>query len=258
MHGDLIVDGQTLSLRSSMPLVWIVRNDGHWWEVSRPDLFIREENLKNDLEVSEPYDVRDAGPLSRILSYGSPTTLVVPSTSNEGGPFPYLFDAALRLAHNLLTYLNIDCNIVLDSEIIADFESHSGKTSNRSVIVLGGSSQNSFAAQQLNDSRFPIQFMPRVEGGFIIQRRTFTAKGIGKCCYFGALILVHGLKFGILRQKGLIFMKERMMFICGNDAEGFERALRAFPLRTGVPNPEWLVLGPDTDRRSTGGILGAG
>jgi hypothetical protein len=48
------------------------------------------------------------------------------------------------------------------------------------------------------------------------------------------------------------------MFIYGNDVEGFERALRAFPLRTGVPNPEWLVLGPDTDRRSIGGILGAG
>jgi hypothetical protein len=53
-------------------------------------------------------------------------------------------------------------------------------------------------------------------------------------------------------------MKDRKMFIYGNDVQGLERALRAFPLRTGVPNPEWLVLGPYTDTRSIGGILGAG
>ena len=48
------------------------------------------------------------------------------------------------------------------------------------------------------------------------------------------------------------------LYICGVDTEGYERAMRAFPLRTGVANPEWLVVGADADKWSTGGILGAG
>ena len=57
---------------------------------------------------------------------------------------------------------------------------------------------------------------------------------------------------------GLLFMWGTHLYICGVDAEGYERAMRAFPLRTGVANPEWVVVGADADKWSTGGILGAG
>lgn len=57
---------------------------------------------------------------------------------------------------------------------------------------------------------------------------------------------------------GLLFMKDSILFIHGTDSAGYERAMRAFPLRTGVPNPEWIVLGPQVDILSIGGILGAG
>jgi hypothetical protein len=116
--------------------------------------------------------------LSRVLSYGSPITLVVPSASSGGGPSAYLFDAALRLAHNLLAYMNIDCNIVLDSEIV-DSGSNFGNTFGGGTIVLGGPNQNSFATEHLSSTHFPIQFQPEGEG-FIIQKREFTARGIGE------------------------------------------------------------------------------
>lgn len=48
------------------------------------------------------------------------------------------------------------------------------------------------------------------------------------------------------------------LFIHGNDKDGYERALRALPLRTGTPNPEWMVIGTDADKFGWGGILGAG
>jgi len=175
-YSDLVVDGQPLTLDSSGSPTWVVRDDTGLWKVRALATFAR--NLtKQILKTSEPYDVRDAGPLSRILWYGSPITLVVPSPSNGSGPLAYLFNAALRLAHNLLAYMNIDCNIVLDSEITADSDNHFKDTFNRGTIVFGGLNQNSFAAQRLNDANFPIQFQP---GGFIIQKGTFATEGIGE------------------------------------------------------------------------------
>lgn len=57
---------------------------------------------------------------------------------------------------------------------------------------------------------------------------------------------------------GLLFMKGSNLFIHGTDSAGYERAMRAFPLRTGVANPEWIVLGHQVDTLSIGGVLGAG
>lgn len=253
-HGELIVDGQPLSLGISKSPIWAVRADAGVWKVNNLALFVADL-IERFLKLSGPYDVQRAGPLSRILSYGSPIALVVPSSSNEGGSLAYLFTAALRLAHNLLSFLNIDCNIVLDTEITANSDSYLEDTFSGGVVVFGGPGQNSFAAQQLNDTDFPIQF--RTGGGFIIQKRVFNTKGIGEVADVSMRTII-GWAHHWHDVEGLIFMKERMMFICGSDAGGFNRALRAFPLRTGVPNPEWLVLGPHTDRRSIGGILGAG
>lgn len=57
---------------------------------------------------------------------------------------------------------------------------------------------------------------------------------------------------------GLLFMHSNSLIIHGTSAEGFERAFRLFPLRTGTPNSEWIVLGADADKKSSGGVLGAG
>lgn len=53
-------------------------------------------------------------------------------------------------------------------------------------------------------------------------------------------------------------MHDSHLFIHGTDFEGYERALRLLPFRTGVPNPEWLIVGEAEDSWSWGGILGAG
>lgn len=58
---------------------------------------------------------------------------------------------------------------------------------------------------------------------------------------------------------GLLFMHgTRHLFMHGTDQSGLERAFRAFPVRTGTPNPEWMIIGPKSDVVSFGGIIGAG
>jgi hypothetical protein len=58
--------------------------------------------------------------------------------------------------------------------------------------------------------------------------------------------------------EALLFMHSSTLFVHGSDKEGYERALRALPLRTGTPNPEWMVIGRDADKLGWGGVLGAG
>jgi len=42
------------------------------------------------------------------------------------------------------------------------------------------------------------------------------------------------------------------MIIAGTDNLGLENALRVFPIRTGVPLPDWLVLAPNDADHSAG------
>jgi len=48
-----------------------------------------------------------------------------------------------------------------------------------------------------------------------------------------------------------------LLFILG-DGFGIERAARLFPIRTGVPVPDWLVISMETDQIGAGGLKGAG
>lgn len=49
-----------------------------------------------------------------------------------------------------------------------------------------------------------------------------------------------------------------MLFICGTDEAGLERALRLFPFRTGVTVPDWLFVGEEADQLGAAGVVGAG
>jgi hypothetical protein len=48
------------------------------------------------------------------------------------------------------------------------------------------------------------------------------------------------------------------LVIAGNSDEGTQAAARLFPLRTGVPIPDWAVVGPKMAYRGAGGMIGAG
>ena len=48
------------------------------------------------------------------------------------------------------------------------------------------------------------------------------------------------------------------LFVHGTDHEGLERALRLFPIRTGVTVPDWIVVGLHADEQGSGGVEGAG
>lgn len=64
---------------------------------------------------------------------------------------------------------------------------------------------------------------------------------------------------------GLLFLVKRtsnaastVLFLQSSDPGGLERALRLFPIRTGVLVPDWLVVDERADRIGAGGAEGAG
>ncbi|CAE6439188.1 unnamed protein product [Rhizoctonia solani] len=133
--------------------VWFHRKSRHW-------------------QIIDPIASHPSGPLSSILNSAKPIALVIPADRAE-----YYESIALRIAHNLYTYLKLDCAIVQDSEVDGTLEGRS---------------------------------------------------------------VVHHL------------------YMDAFDPSGYERILRMFPLRTGVPGPEWMIVGPDCDTKGYGGVLAAG
>jgi len=218
----IYVDGQELPLDTTAKEMWFEHTQEYKWKACLP----REAPL--------------TGPISRILTYGSPLTIVIPASdvsysitgcdaSSEPAQYSRL---ANRLSFNLLTYLGLDSNIMTDTEAVRKQLENSG----RGIIVLGGPGVNLYASYALQPS-FPIRFSSanKKMGNFQIKHRVFDQKGTA-----------------------LLFMDRRHLYICAFDMDGYERAIRAFPLRTGTSNPEWLMIGSDADFLSTGGILGAG
>ena len=49
-----------------------------------------------------------------------------------------------------------------------------------------------------------------------------------------------------------------MLFIIANDQLGLERAVRLFPIRTGLALADWLVIGNRADNQGASGIEKAG
>ncbi|KAF8319982.1 hypothetical protein DL93DRAFT_2074299 [Clavulina sp. PMI_390] len=178
-----------------------------------------------------PIEPHNSGPISRILSYGSPIALIIPTRSKAAGVADHLYRLALRMADNLLAYLNIDSKIVADDEALA---AGTNSASGGGSIVFGGPEVNSYAAHEITSGGSPITF-EAASSSFSIRGKIFKGDDIG-----------------------LLFMKGRNLFIHGTDGAGLERAMRLFPLRTGVPNPEWIIVGPEADTKGAGGILGAG
>jgi hypothetical protein len=49
-----------------------------------------------------------------------------------------------------------------------------------------------------------------------------------------------------------------VLFMIGSSTSALERLYRLFPIRTGIPVPDWVLLGHDADSVGAAGLLGAG
>ena len=143
----------------------------------------------------------------------------------------------MRIAHSLDIYHKLDAEIVDDQE--AAERLRDGTLGAGNVVVLGIGQLSGFAKDLLAQGSTP--FTTR-GGGLALRGRSLDGPSTA------ALFLhPHPSQSGSLA-----------LFLHGADQEGFERALRLFPIRTGVTVPDWIVVGPRADKQGSGGVEGTG
>lgn len=167
-----------------------------------------------------------------MLSSTGPINIVIPNRSPSAE-----LSAALRLAHNLNVYHKLDANIVDDYE--ADRAVRDGSLPSGSLVVLSQGRLGGFAASLLSELATPFG----VDGTTLrLRSRPFIAPST-------SVLFLHPHP---TNPEGLT------LFVHGVDESGLERALRLFPIRTGVTIPDWIVVGSQADVRGTGGVQSAG
>ncbi|CEL52888.1 hypothetical protein RSOLAG1IB_05956 [Rhizoctonia solani AG-1 IB] len=145
--GDVIeVDYQKIEIPDCSHL-WLSYAHDNQWKIVRP---------------AAPYP---SGPLSSILISKRPIVLVVPAQNKE-----YYETIALRIAHNLYTYLKLDCTILQDSEIERFLEE-------RSVVVIGG--RNNTYGMTVRSG--PLRVLH--DGSISIGKKGTTELALGRCLY---------------------------------------------------------------------------
>lgn len=145
-----------------------------------------------------------------------------------------------RWAHDLLAYTTIPTHTIQDSDI-------SSMSSSSSHVYLGGPDENLALSTVSGGTGIP--FVTHLGSGqFKIRDRLFAEPGIG-------LLYSIPHRGHLDAEEGA---QQRSVVLSGTDAEGIERAARLLPVRTGVPLPEWIVVGRDCDRFGMGGVLAAG
>ncbi|KAG9120200.1 DEAH-box ATP-dependent RNA helicase prp43, partial [Ceratobasidium sp. 392] len=195
-----------------------VNIDGQRIELPDKPTVWLRRNVHDRWKVVNPFSPYTSGPLSRVLTTATVISIVIPS-----GPNAYYHSVALRLAHNLYAYLKLDCTIIIDSETLAN-QPLAG-----SVVVVGGYA-NKYGLRVRSS---PLQVLP--DGSILISGVTYSKPGT-------VALSLH----------------KNHLYMDAVDETGYERGLQSFPLRTGVPGPEWMVLGEECSSKGYGGVYAAG
>ncbi|KAI0781232.1 hypothetical protein BD413DRAFT_600635 [Trametes elegans] len=169
------------------------------------------------------------GRLANILLSNEPLIIVVPTKQPSRE-----LSAALRIAHNLDVYHKLDAEIIDDKEASERLSEASQETGNAIFLGLGA---------------FAKSVLAQGKTAFGVQDDDLALRGRRLNEPSTAALFLHPHPS---REESLL------LFLHGADAEGLERGLRLFPIRTGVTVPDWIVVGSQADARGSGGVEGAG
>lgn len=191
-----------------------------------------------------------SGRLQAILSSsGAPTRIVVPDT-----PTSHELSIAQRLAHDLYMYFGISpVNVVTSSELLQGEAAGPGN-----LIVVGSSERNEYATDLLGRGTTPLKVE---ESGLVLEGRKLSSDEGTSPSHLQRT----SLYADSYCPTGAIFLHPHpddqasvALFILGSNEAGLERALRLFPIRTALPGPDFVVIGPEADELGAGGVRAAG
>lgn len=169
------------------------------------------------------------GRLAGILASPEPLTVVYETSSTSS------LSAALRLAAALDGYHKLDTDIIGDAE--ATRKLGDGSLGGGNLVVLTDG-EGSFAKSLLSQNRTAFSLK---EGSLYLRGKRISAGS--------AALFLHPHPSAT---------DASILFIYAQGDASLERGLRLFPVRTGVPIPDWVVTTKRADEMGAGGIEGTG
>ena len=143
--------------------------------------------------------------------------------------------AALRLAHDLDLYHKLDSEII-EAQTAVEREL-TGTLGSGNLVVLGGTT-NAFTRHLLALGRTAMQ----------LQKETLLLGGNA----FNSELTTLFLHPHPTNPTGLALV------LFADNKRSIERALRLFPIRTGVTVPDWIAVGEEADKVGAAGVKAAG
>ncbi|WWC89334.1 uncharacterized protein L201_004255 [Kwoniella dendrophila CBS 6074] len=190
--------------------------------------------IENYLSLPLPGPItppRAYGPLIRILSSTHPITIISPNSTRT-------LNIAKRIAHDLYVYQRLDSEIIDDQEGLLRVASETLGVGN--LVIIGRPEDNLFSDWMIKQSTLPLKFPTK--GVMLLKDKVIYDRGAGIITLYP-----HPLSSTALA-----------ILIAGNDDLGLDLAARLFPIRTGVPIPDWAIIGPQARWKGAGGFIGAG
>lgn len=167
--------------------------------------------------------------LQAILSSTAPLTLLVPSFS-----LPHELSAALRISYALRLYHSLDAQIISLQELNSFADVGEGN------LVVIGCAKEPLVQAWLERAGSAWKFK---DGSWCFsERRRFSRPS-------SAILFL---------QPHPTNPTATSLFLEYTDIIGLERAVRLFPIRTGVLSPDWIVVGGRADEVGAAGVEGAG
>ncbi|KIK95035.1 hypothetical protein PAXRUDRAFT_780281 [Paxillus rubicundulus Ve08.2h10] len=171
--------------------------------------------------------------LQAILSTHASITLLVPTLA----PSPEL-SAALRIAHALQLFHSLDAQIVSVREVAKAEAAGAIDIGDGNLVVIGCAEE------------------PLVQG-WLERMRSIWTYGDGAWSIDGRKIERPSSAILFL-QPHPYSPRAISLFLQSTDISGLERAVRLFPIRTGVLLPDWLVVDGRADKIGAAAVEGAG
>ena len=198
-----------------------------------------------------------------------------------------MMSIARRLANDLLTYFKLDADIVPETEMeevleteISENEGHdtvtyagtrtrtgtgTGTAGTGNIVVIGGPSGR-YIRRCLAKQRTAFSISDQEKGPPVLQLRGEPLNGISQGDQYTAKTKQQQLaNVFLFCFTGIMFThphesspSSTMLFIMGNHQSGLERAIRLFPMRTGLALADWMVIGERANKRGAAGIEKAG
>ncbi|KAJ4488323.1 hypothetical protein J3R30DRAFT_3696095 [Lentinula aciculospora] len=241
---DILTAGKIAYFKAVEPRIWKLNPDSNTLQLSgRMQVILSSPNVADNSELLGPVPIVFVVP-----------DQVVDSESGDAGMLSHPMSVALRLSHDLCLYHQLDSEIMVNSEVdVALSKPNSASALGRGNVVIVGNEAASGLQIALQSGK--ANFV--IENSFIGVEE-FAAK-------------VHANKINpneprLQPRQGVLFLHPhpmnpfaKMILLQSTDSSGIglERAMRLFPVRTGLPVPDWIIVGEE-DGRGEGNVIAAG